>query len=183
MTMLAAIIFTMSVITPMDQTVNVAKGTKLDVNNFAGDVTVKTWDRDAVRVQVPLSDREIVDVMPVDQLLTSRSSSVRGGRPRSLDYAIAVPKWMAISVTGTYVDANLEGVGGDVAVETTNGDIKVSGGSGFVSLKSGQGENFLEKGKGRIEGRAGNQGKRLPHINSDPSAGATNGSTTPDRLD
>ena len=181
--MLAEIILAMAALVPTDQTVNVAKGTKLDVNNFAGDVTVKTWDRDAVRVQVTLSDREIVDVKPGDQVLTIRSRSVRGGRPRSLDYAITVPKWMAISVTGTYVDANLEGVGGDVAVETTNGDIKVSGGSGFVSLKSVQGEIFLEKAKGRIEVRAVNEGIRLADINGDLSAESTNGSIILDRID
>ena len=181
--MLAAIIFTMGVITPMDQTVNVTKGTKLDVNNFAGDVTVKTWDRDAVRVQVNLSDRETVDVKPGDQVLSIRSRSVRGGRPRSLDYSLTVPKWMAINVTGTYVDANLEGVGGDVAVETTNGDIHVSGGSGFVSLKSVQGEIFLEKAKGRIEVRAVNEGIRLADLSGDLSAESTNGSIILDRID
>jgi hypothetical protein len=181
--MLAAIIFAMGVITPMDQTVNVTKGTKLDVNNFAGDVTVKTWDRDAVRVQVNISDRETVDVKPGDQVLTIRSRSVRGGRPRSLDYALTVPKWMAINVTGSYVDANLEGVGADVAVETTNGDIHVSGGSGFVSLKSVQGEISLEKAKGRIEVRAVNEGIRLADINGDLSAESTNGSIILDRID
>jgi DUF4097 and DUF4098 domain-containing protein YvlB len=181
--MLAAIIFAMGVITPMDQTVNVTKGTKLDVNNFAGDVTVKTWDRDAVRVQVNISDRETVDVKPGDQVLTIRSRSVRGGRPRSLDYALTVPKWMAINVTGNYVDANLEGVGADVAVETTNGDIHVSGGSGFVSLKSVQGEISLEKAKGRIEVRAVNEGIRLADINGDLSAESTNGSIILDRID
>jgi putative adhesin len=181
--MLAAIIFTMGVITPMDQTVNVTKGTKLDINNFAGDVAVKTWDRDAVRVQVTHSDRETVEIKPADQLLTIRSRSVRGGRPRSLDYAITVPKWMAISVNGTYVDANLDGVGGDVAVETTNGDIKVSGGSGFVSLKSVQGEITLEKARGRVEVRAVNEGIRLADINGDLSAESTNGSIILDRID
>ena len=181
--MLAAIIFTMGVITPLDQTVNVAKGTKLDVNNFAGDVAVKTWDRDAVRVQVTHSDRETVEIKPADQLLTIRSRSVRGGRPRSLDYAITVPKWMAISVNGTYVDANLEGVGSDVTVETTNGDIKVSGGSGFVSLKSVQGEITLEKARGRVEVRAVNEGIRLADISGDLSAESTNGSIILDRID
>jgi hypothetical protein len=181
--MLAAIIFAMGVITPMDQTVNVTKGTKLDVGNFAGDVSVKTWDRDAVRVQVTLSDRETVDVKPGDQVLTIRSRSVRGGRPRSLDYALTVPKWMAINVNGTYVDANLDGVGADVTVETTNGDIKVSGGSGFVSLKSVQGEITLEKAKGRIEVRAVNEGIHLADINGDLSAESTNGSIILDRID
>ena len=181
--MLAAIIFAMGVITPMDQTVNVTKGTKLDVSNFAGDVSVKTWDRDAVRVQVTLSDRETVDVKPGDQVLSIRSRSVRGGRPRSLDYALTVPKWMAINVNGTYVDANLEGVGADVTVETTNGDIKVSGGSGFVSLKSVQGEITLEKAKGRIEVRAVNEGIHLADISGDLSAESTNGSIILDRID
>jgi putative adhesin len=181
--MLAAIIFTMGVITPMDQTVNVTKGTKLDVSNFAGDVSVKTWDRDAVRVQVTISDRETVDIKPGDQVLTIRSRSVRGGRPRSLDYAITMPKWMAINVNGTYVDANLDGVGADVTVETTNGDIKVVGGSGFVSLKSVQGEITLEKAKGRIEVRAVNEGIHLADVSGDLSAESTNGSIILDRID
>src|SRR5919204_2628529 len=180
--MIAELILAVVALVPTDQTVNVAKGTKLDVNNFAGDVTVKTWDRDAVRVQVTVSDRETVDIKNADQVLAIRSRSVRGGRPRSLDYAITPPKWMAINVTGTYVDANLEGVGGDVNVETTNGDIKVSGGSGFVSLKSVQGEISLEKAKGRVEVRAVNEGIRLADINGDLSAETTNGSIILDRI-
>src|SRR3954462_1517053 len=141
----------MLALVPTDQTVNVAKGTKLDVNNFAGDVIVKVWDRDAVRVEATHSDRESVDIKQGEQVLTVRSRSTRGGPPRSLDYTITVPKWMAISVTGTYADVTLDGVGGDVAIETTRGDIKVNGGSGFVSLKSVQGEIALEKAKGRVE--------------------------------
>ena len=89
--MLAEIVFSMMVLTPTDQTVNVAKGTKLDVNNFAGDVIIKVWDRDAVRVEVTHSDRESVDIKQGDQTVTIRSRSTRGGPPRSLDYAISVP--------------------------------------------------------------------------------------------
>ena len=50
------------VVTATDQTVEVAKGTKLDVNNFAGDVNVKVSDKDAVREEVNHSDRETVDI-------------------------------------------------------------------------------------------------------------------------
>jgi DUF4097 and DUF4098 domain-containing protein YvlB len=136
--------------------VQVAKGTKLDVSNFAGDVMVKVWDKDAVRVEVTHSDREAVDIKPGDQVLTVRSRSLRGGPPRSLDYNITVPKWMAINISGTYADATLDGVGGDVTIETTRGDIKVTGGSGFISLKSVQGEISLEKAK-RPAGSAGHE--------------------------
>src|SRR4051794_33055502 len=173
----------MLALVPTDQTVNVAKGTKLDVNNFAGDVQVKVWDRDAVRVEATHSDRESIDIKPGEQVLTIRSRSTRGGPPRSLDYSLTIPKWMAISVSGTYADVTIDGVGGDVTVDTTRGDIKVTGGSGFISLKSVQGEITLEKAKGRVEVRAVNEGIHLADIAGDLSAESTNGSIILDRID
>ena len=181
--MLGPLLLALMVITPTDQTVQVAKGTKLDVNNFAGDVNIKVWDKDAVRVEVNNSDRETVDIRQGDQTLTVRSRSLRGGRPRSLDYTISVPSWMAITVAGTYADVTMEGVGADVSVETTHGDVKVRGGSGFVSLKSVQGEITLEKAKGRVEVRAVNESIHLADINGDLSAESTNGSIILDRID
>ncbi len=181
--MIAELILAMAALVPTDQTVNVAKGTKLDVNNFAGDVKVKVWDRDAVRIEATHSDRETVDIKQGEQTLTVRSRSVRGGPPRSLDYTITVPKWMAIAVGGNYADVNMEGVGGDVTVDTQRGDIKVIGGSGFVSLKSIQGEITLEKAKGRVEVRAINEGIHLADISADLSAESTNGSIILDRID
>src|SRR5919197_4065048 len=136
-----------AILTSTDQTVQVTKGTKLDVHNFAGDVAVKVWERDAVRVEALPSDREAVDIKPGDQVLTIRSRSLRGGPPRSLDYTITVPRWMAVTVAGTYADVTLDGVGGDVNVETTRGDINVTGGSGVITLKSIQGDVTLQKAK------------------------------------
>ena len=181
--MLSTLLVAMLAITPTDQTVPVARGTKLDINNFAGDVNIKVWDKDAVRVEVNNSDRETVDIKPVEQSLRIRSRSQRGGPPRSLDYTITVPSWMAIAVAGTYADVTLEGVGGDVTVETTHGDVKVRGGSGFVSLKSVQGEITLEKARGRIEVRAVNESIRLADLSGDLSAESTNGSIILDRID
>ena len=180
--MIAEILFMMAVATT-DQTVNVAKGTKLDVNNFAGDVIVKVWDKDAVRVEVTHSDRETVDIKPGEQTLSVRSRSVRGGPPRSLDYTITVPNWMPVAVSGTYADVTIEGAGGDVNVDTTRGDITVRGGSGFVSLKSVQGVITVEKSKGRLEVRGVNESIRLADISGDVSAETTNGNIILDRVD
>src|SRR3954464_7718373 len=177
------LVLAMMAITPTDQTVQVTKGMKLDVNNFAGDVNIKVWDKDAVRVEVNNSDREVVDVNKGEQSVTIRSRSVRGGRPRSLDYTISVPAWMAVAVNGTYADVTAEGVGGEVTIETTHGDITVRGGSGFVSLKSVQGQITVEKAKGRVEVRAVNEGIRLADISGDLSAESTNGSIILDRID
>jgi putative adhesin len=162
--------------------VQVQKGTRLDINNFAGDVSIKVWDKDAVRVQVSHSDRETIDIKPVDQSLLIRSHSSRGPQ-RSLDYQITVPRWMAIVVNGMYADVTLEGVGGDVTVDTNRGDIKVIGGTGFMSLKSMQGDIDASKFKGRIEVKALNQDIHLADIAGDVSAESTNGSLVLDRID
>src|SRR3981081_4501769 len=98
--MIAELIVAMMVITPTDQTVNVAKGVKLDVNNFAGDVNIKVWDKDAVRVEVNHSDREAVDIKQTEQTVTVRSRSLRGGPSRPLDYANPAPQWSALSAAG-----------------------------------------------------------------------------------
>ena len=91
--MIAALIFSMMAVATTDQTVNVTKGTKLDVNNFAGDVNVKTWDKDAVRVEVTHSDRETVEIRQDDGVVHIRGRSTRGGPPRSLDYTITIVDW------------------------------------------------------------------------------------------
>jgi DUF4097 and DUF4098 domain-containing protein YvlB len=181
--MIAELVVAMMAVTATDQTVDVAKGTKLSVNNFAGDVNIKTWGRDAVRVEVNHSDRETVDIRQAEQTLSVRSRSTRGGPSRSLDYTITVPAWMAISVNGTYADVTAEGVGGDVAVETTHGDITIRGGSGFISLKTVQGAVVVEKAKGRVEVRAINEGIHLADLNADLSAESTNGSIILDRIE
>src|SRR5437667_5354444 len=110
--MLATVLFALMAVTTTDQTVPVQKGTRLDVNNFAGEVAIKVWDKDAVRVEAQHSDRETIDIKQGDQVVTIRSRT--RGAPRSLDYTITVPKWMAIGVSGTYADVTMEGVGGDV---------------------------------------------------------------------
>ena len=181
--MIAELVVAMMAVATTDQTVNVVKGTKLTVNNFAGDVKITAWNRDAVRVEANHSDRETVDIKQVEQTVSVRSRSTRSGPSRSIDYTISVPTWMAVSVNGTYADVIAEGLGGDVTVETTHGDITVRGGSGFVSLKTVQGEVVVEKAKGRVEVRALNEGIRLADISGDLSAESTNGNITLDRID
>jgi DUF4097 and DUF4098 domain-containing protein YvlB len=181
--MLAAVLFALTLAQqPTDQTVQVQKGTKLDLVNAAGDVIVKVWDRDAVRVEADHSTRDRVDIETDGQLLTIRSRSERG-RSRSVDYTITVPAWMAVSIRGTYADVAIDGVGADVSVETNGGDINVSGGNGFVSLKSVQGQIRLARAKGRVELRSVNEGIILADIAGDLMAETTNGSITLDRID
>jgi DUF4097 and DUF4098 domain-containing protein YvlB len=180
--MFATVLLALMAVVQTDQTVPVQKGTRLDVVNFAGDVSIKVWEKDAVRVQVAHSDRETIDIKPVEQTLQIRSHS-RMGPPRSLDYEITVPAWMPITAAGTYADITLEGVGGDVSVESARGDIKVTGGSGLVTLKAMSGDITLAKAKGKIEVHSLNESLHLADLSGDLSAETTNGDIILDRID
>ena len=121
-----------------DQTVDVVKGTRLVLNNNAGEVIVRTWDRDQVRVQATHSDREKIDVQTAEMTLRMRARAARG--PSSLvDYQITVPRWMPVNLSGTYLETTIEGTAAEVTVETVHGNVKVVGGSGNVVVRSVEG--------------------------------------------
>jgi DUF4097 and DUF4098 domain-containing protein YvlB len=165
-----------------DQTVAVKRGVRLEVHNFSGEVRVRVWDRDQVRVQVEHPDRETVDVETTDQVVSIRSRN-RNGLPRSLDYTITVPAWMPVSVSGTATDVDVDGTAAEVTIETVRGDVKVRGGAGFVRLQSVQGAISVERTKGRVEAHTFNDSIRLADITGDVSAETINGGITLERID
>src|SRR5215510_7293829 len=158
--MFAVVAVTLMLGATTDQTVEVKKGVRLEVHTFTGDVNIKTWNRDAVRVEAEHSERQTIEIRPGEQSLVVRGRS-RIGPMSSVDFTITVPTWMAVNVNGMGTDVVLDGVGADVNVETTRGDIRLRGGSGFISVKSVQGSITIENAKGRIEAQTVNDSVRV----------------------
>src|SRR5262245_15545577 len=180
--MIAAVALAAALGVMTDQTIDVKKGVRLEVHTFTGDVNVKVWNRDAVRIEADHSDRQTIDIRPGDQSLVIQGRS-RVGPMSSVDYTITVPTWMAVNVDGMGTDIRLDGVGGDVNVETTRGDIIVRGGSGFISAKSVQGRITVERAKGRIEAQTVNDNVHVSDTNGDLTVSTTNGSIVLERID
>jgi DUF4097 and DUF4098 domain-containing protein YvlB len=165
-----------------DRTVPIQPGTRLEVENFAGEVNIEVWERDDVRVRVEHSERETVELEEADRTLRVRGRS-SGASPRSFDYDLTIPAWMAVAVSGQYTDVYLQGVGAEVSVAVTRGDVDVEGGSGHISLKAVQGEITLRRAKGRVEVMSVNGAVRLSDVAGEITAQATNGSIVLDRID
>lgn len=164
-----------------DETVTVQKGMRLNVNDFAGEIIVRAWDRDQVRVQAEHSVRERVTVRTSGtQVLVRTSSST--GRVSSMNLRITVPVWMGLDLSGTYTDVTVDGVQGQVNVDTVRGDINVKGGSDFVKLHSVEGVITLEACKGKIDVHAVNEGIRMIAVSGDVRAETINGSLTMERM-
>jgi DUF4097 and DUF4098 domain-containing protein YvlB len=158
----------------VDTTVTVTRGARLDLNNFGGDITVKVWDKAAVRISADNSEKERVDIDVDAQVVTVRTSS-RYGTPHMVSFDITVPAWMALDLEGTYTDITVTGVTGDITANTVQGDVDVSGGSGHVSLNSTSGSVKLSKAQGRIEVVTVNDGITITDSKGDISAETTNG--------
>src|SRR3954469_22453750 len=90
-----------------DETIAVTRGSRLLVDNFAGEVVIKVWDRDQLRVQARHAARVKVAVRSTGASVSVRSDS--SGPPASVDYEITAPSWMPIRVEGTYNFITVEG--------------------------------------------------------------------------
>jgi len=160
-----------------DQTVDVTKGTRLVLSNNAGEVVVRSWERDQVRIQATHGARETISAETPDMTLRIRTQRASGSRgPGGLvDYQITVPRWMPVNLSGTYLDATIEGTTAEVTVETVHGNARVVGGNGAVSLRSVEGVITVDKASGRVQATGVNEGIRITNVTGEITAETTNG--------
>lgn len=133
-----------------DTTIAVQRGARLDVNNFGGEILVRTWNQNNVRVRASHSSRARVEVSSSASTVLIKTAG-RRGPPSIVDMEVTVPTWMAMNLTGVYTDITVENAGGAVSAESVQGDIQITGGAGNVRVKAVEGEVTLNKTQGRIE--------------------------------
>ena len=156
-----------------DQTVPVPRGARLTINNFAGEVNIRAWDKDTLRIEAEHSARVRVNVRTTTAGVVI-SASGTGGAP-SVDYTITVPAWMPVKVDGTYNFVSIEGAQSEISAETVRGDIIIKGGSGSVTAKSIEGEVIVEGTRGKVSAHSVNEGIRISNTSGEISAETING--------
>ena len=153
-----------------DQTVNVARGTRLTVNNQAGEVVMRTWDRDAVRVTARHTSRAKPAVRTGENAV-----SISGGGMGAIDFDITVPSWMPVKVSGHYNYIELNGMGAEVSAENVRGDIDIKGGRGFITAKSIEGKIRISGTQGKVSVTAINEDLAIDNATGDIAIDSTNG--------
>lgn len=138
-----------------DTTIAVRAGTRLEVHNMNGSITVRTWARNEVRVQAEHSGRDQVDIQYGGAVLKV-SASGRRGAPRDVDYQITVPAAMDLTLGGVYSDVSVEGSTGRISAETVQGNVVVRGGRSLVTLHSTNGDVEARGVQGRLEANSTN---------------------------
>jgi putative adhesin len=165
---------TLAVPQQIDTTLAAERGQRLQVNAYGGDVTVRAWNRNAVRVEATTSARNRVEISTSPTTVSVRTQG-RHGPPTDIDLRISVPVWMALSLSGVHTDAKIEGIRAPIAVETVEGDVTVSGGDGLVTLRSVQGSVSLRGARGRISVNSVNEDVRVTASSGEIMAETVNG--------
>jgi DUF4097 and DUF4098 domain-containing protein YvlB len=165
-----------------DETVPVQKGTRLLVNNFAGDVIIRTWDKDAVHVTARHQTRTTVNIRPTAGGLAVSSSPSRGPQG-SVDYEITAPAWMPVRVEGTYNFVTIDGAQNEVFANTVRGDVTIKGGSGVITAKSVEGEVHVEGARGKVNVSSVNEKIVIIDTSGDITAESINGGVTMTGID
>jgi len=162
-----------------DQTVPVTRGTRLAIDNEAGEVIVHTWDKDALRVQARHAARTRINIRTGANEVNLSANGPAG----SVDYDITAPVWMSMNIEGQFNYVTIEGTQSDVSIETVRGDIVLKGGSGSITASTIDGEIQVEGARGKINLSSVNQGIRVTGASGDIAAETTNGSITLTRVD
>ena len=173
-TLAAAMLVALASQRQTDTTFAVPSGVSLSVNNFGGGITVHGWSENRVKVHAETGRRGRVEVSLVGNTVVVKASS-REGAPSVIDFDITVPQSMALTLSGTYADINVDGVQGPISAETVNGEINVRGGKGNITLHSIQGSVTLADASGRIEVNSVNENIALTNVSGEIKVETTNG--------
>ena len=134
-----------------DTSFAVRPGTRLDVNNYGGEIVVHGGGSDnRVRIRASHTGRDRVSISVTGSQINVRSEG-RHGPAQMVDYDITVPKWMAVNLSGIYTDITIDGTESTVAAETVEGDVELTGGSGTVTLKSVEGTITITGSRGNLD--------------------------------
>lgn len=172
-TLLAAMLAASMAQQQTDTTFSVRPGSRIEVETFGGSITVRTWNRNDVRVQAQHGRRESIDI-------DARGSSVRieaegyMGVAKDVRFMLMVPRSSHIEASGVQTDVDVEGVTGDVDAETVQGSIRVVGG-GRLKLESVEGDLSISGARGRVQASTVNRGIRVTDVIGDLDLETVNG--------
>jgi len=165
-----------------DETVPVQRGARLTINNFAGEVVIRTWDKDQVHVLARHQARMKVGIRNTGTALMITSAPMSGPQG-SVDYEITAPAWMPIRTEGTYNFVNVEGAQGEVFANTVRGDVIIKGGTGSITAKSVEGEVDVDGARGKVNVSSVNEKIRITNTGGEVTAESVNGTITMTAMD
>jgi hypothetical protein len=170
--LLTGALLTLAPVQDTDTTFAVDPSERLSVSNFSGEIIVRTWSRNEVRIRAEHSRRDGIVVDQVSGGFLVRAQSwrrwaddfdveihedevhVEYDSPRSpsiVEYEVTMPATMALELSGPFTDVAVYGAEGQVLIKVGEGDVDVIGGRGRVTIRAVEGDVTLNDAAGEIQ--------------------------------
>jgi DUF4097 and DUF4098 domain-containing protein YvlB len=141
--------------TLIEQTFESSNFKNLDVKTFTGNVTLKTWDNQAVNVSIKGNQEALKSV---DYKLENKDGNItvttnlknESNKPIELWIEVYTPKYFNADIKTLGGDIKIGTLAGNIKLETTGGDINISEIIGESDLKSVGGSIKVSAFKGNI---------------------------------
>jgi hypothetical protein len=176
LTMMAAAL-TILATAHVDTTFGVRPGTRLEVENFGGSVTVVAWPKNAIKLEADRPTRNRIMIDNSEGVISFKSIGYMGP-PGMVEYNLQIPKWMEIRISGVFTEASVSGTEAAVRIETVKGDVTVKGGRDLLELQTVEGAVSLEGARGKIEAHSVNEGVSITDAEGEINAESVNGQVT-----
>ena len=132
----------------IDTTISVAASAQFRLHASAGRVTIRVWDRSAVRIVATPDTGTTVRIETTPSLLSVRGETAGG--VDEADYEITVPRQMPVTVESGDLDIDVAGCEGNVDLRNHSGGISVQRTQGRLTVKSVLGEIVVRDSSGRV---------------------------------
>ena len=140
-------------VTALDTVVSVQRGDLLRIENFSGELLIRSWDRSEVSFELDGRRDSDLEVSRRAGQVEVRAS-LRKGRDRNHVYFVSVPAWLPVEIRGAELDVRAEGLGTRLEVTTRDGDISVRNHSGDVVARTLDGVIDVRRSTGSFELRS-----------------------------
>jgi DUF4097 and DUF4098 domain-containing protein YvlB len=165
-----------------ERTFAVKSDVRIQIELVSGDIEIKAWHRDEVRVRIDDDDVDAIDIDAGRKRVEIGSS----GRRRSafdwlangldVDVELLVPTKSRIEARTTNGEIHVEGVEGTLDLNSANGAIEVRGGAEEARLETINGSIEFEGLESRVDARSVNGSIKLKGVAGDLYASAISGS-------
>lgn len=155
---------------------------RLELSNWAGEIIVETWDRDAVRIFADHSRRMELEVDRDGRNLEIDMDMRRGYVPSDVDYRLTVPVHMDLKIEGMSITVRVNGVQGDITVSSVNGDVEILNSGGHLVVEAVNGEVIIDGAEGEIEVTAMTHQVRIFNASGDITAESVAGALTMENI-
>jgi hypothetical protein len=164
-----------------DTLVRVGPGVTLALSNFAGDINVRVWERNEVRIQAEHDRGDRVVARLENAVL---NLGVRSQQPGSaeVDWNLTVPVWLPLELSGMEGDIDVAGLRSSVRAQSVRGDVLVRACHGPLEANSVEGEVHVSDVSGNVSAGSINNLIRMVRVTGPVEAQTINGDIQLEKL-